>query len=98
MQVGLVAFHYPSPEFRAEMLKRVRRAGEVIEAMPGCLGLDCWLDRVPTAGPSPSPTPPARLWRRRQPGRCRVGLAAEIQKEGTEVQAFHASVPRRCAA
>lgn len=39
-----------------------------------------------------------RLWRRRQPGRCRAGLAAEIQKEGTEVQAFHASVPRRCAA
>ena len=43
MQVGLVAFHYPRPEFRAQMMSRVRRAGEVIEAMPGCLGVDCWL-------------------------------------------------------
>jgi heme-degrading monooxygenase HmoA len=49
MQVGLVAFHYPSPEFRAEMLKRVGRAGEVIEAVPGCLGVDCWLDKDGTA-------------------------------------------------
>jgi heme-degrading monooxygenase HmoA len=45
MQVGLVAFHYPRPEFRAQMMSRVRRAAEVIEAMPGCLGVDCWLGK-----------------------------------------------------
>jgi len=43
MQVGLVAFHYPRPEYHAQMMSRVRRAAEVIEAMPGCLGVDCWL-------------------------------------------------------
>ena len=45
MQVGLVAFHYPRSEFRAEMMSRIRRAAEVIEAMPGCLGVDCWLGK-----------------------------------------------------
>ncbi len=49
MQVGLVAFHYPHPEFRAQMMSRVRRAAEVIEAMPGCLGVDCWLGTDGTA-------------------------------------------------
>ena len=49
MQVGLVAFHYPRPEFRAQMMSRVRHAAEVIEAMPGCLGVDCWLGKDGTA-------------------------------------------------
>jgi heme-degrading monooxygenase HmoA len=49
MQVGLVAFHYPRPEFRAQMMSRVRRAAEVIEAMPGCMGVDCWLGEDGTA-------------------------------------------------
>ena len=49
MQVGLVAFHYPRPEYRAQMMSRVRRAAEVIEAMPGCLGVDCWLGKDGTA-------------------------------------------------
>jgi quinol monooxygenase YgiN len=43
MQVGLVAFHYPRPEHRAEMLGRVHHAAEVIGAAPGCLGVDCWI-------------------------------------------------------
>jgi heme-degrading monooxygenase HmoA len=49
MQVGLVAFHYPRPEYQAQMMSRVRRAAEVIEAMPGCLGVDCWLGQDGTA-------------------------------------------------
>jgi heme-degrading monooxygenase HmoA len=49
MQVGLVAFHYPCPEYRADMMSRVRRAAEVIGAMPGCLGVDCWLGKDGTA-------------------------------------------------
>lgn len=49
MQVGLVAFHYPRPEYRAQMLSRVRHAAEVIGAMPGCLEADCWLGKDGTA-------------------------------------------------
>jgi quinol monooxygenase YgiN len=49
MQVGLVAFHYPRPEYRAEMLRRVHRAAEVIGAEPGCLEVDCWLGEDGTA-------------------------------------------------
>jgi heme-degrading monooxygenase HmoA len=43
MQVGLVAFHYPRPEYRDQMLSRVQRAAEFLEAVPGCLAVDCWL-------------------------------------------------------
>jgi heme-degrading monooxygenase HmoA len=49
MKVGLVAFHYPRSEFRAEMMSRIRQAADVIEAMPGCLGVDCWLGEDGTA-------------------------------------------------
>jgi len=43
MKAGLVAFHYPSRDYCEEMLGRVRRAAAFIAAMPGCLGVDCWL-------------------------------------------------------
>jgi quinol monooxygenase YgiN len=43
MQVGMVAFHYPRPEYRDQMLGRVQRAAEYVEATPGCLAIDCWL-------------------------------------------------------
>jgi heme-degrading monooxygenase HmoA len=49
MQVGLVAFHYPRPAYRAQMISRVQRAAEFIEATPGCLGVDCWLTEDGTA-------------------------------------------------
>lgn len=44
MIVGLVAVHYPRPEFRDEMIQRVRRAAEVMAAVPGCLDVACWRD------------------------------------------------------
>jgi heme-degrading monooxygenase HmoA len=44
MRVGLVAFHYPKPEHRDELIERVRRAAEVMAAVPGCLTADCWLE------------------------------------------------------
>ena len=43
MKVGVVAIHYPRPEHRDEMIFRVRRAAEVMEATPGCLTADCWV-------------------------------------------------------
>jgi quinol monooxygenase YgiN len=43
MKVGLVAFHYPRPEHRAEMISRVHRAAGVMAATPGCLAADCWV-------------------------------------------------------
>ena len=43
MKVGLVAVHYPRREHRDEMISRVRRAADVIGAMPGCLAVDCWV-------------------------------------------------------
>jgi quinol monooxygenase YgiN len=44
MKVGLVALHYPRPEYRDEMIFRVRRAAEVMAATPGCLAADCWVN------------------------------------------------------
>jgi heme-degrading monooxygenase HmoA len=49
MQVGMVAFHYPRPEYRDQMLGRVRQACGFIEATPGCLAIDCWLTEDGTA-------------------------------------------------
>ena len=43
MKVGLIAIHYPRPEYRDEMFSRVRQAGEVMAAAPGCQAVDCWL-------------------------------------------------------
>jgi quinol monooxygenase YgiN len=42
MTVGLVAVHYPTPEYRAELIQRVRRAAEVMATVPGCLDVGCW--------------------------------------------------------
>ena len=49
MKVGVVAFHYPSPEYHDEMLHRVGQAAEFIARTPGCLGADCWLSEEPEA-------------------------------------------------
>jgi len=43
MEVGLVALHYPRPEYWDEMISRVHWAAEVIAATPGCLTVDCWV-------------------------------------------------------
>lgn len=43
MKVALVAFHYPHPEYRDEMISRVRQAADVMAAAPGCLAADCWV-------------------------------------------------------
>lgn len=43
MKVGLVAFHYPHPEHREELISRVRQAAAVMAAAPGCLAADCWV-------------------------------------------------------
>jgi heme-degrading monooxygenase HmoA len=42
VSVGLVAFHYPKPEYRDELVQRVRRAAEVMATVPGCLDVGCW--------------------------------------------------------
>jgi hypothetical protein len=42
MSVAIVAFHYPRPEHRAELVARVRQAAEVMRSVPGCLAADCW--------------------------------------------------------
>jgi len=46
MAVGLVAFHYPKPEYREQMIQRVRRAAEVMAVVPGCLDVDCWSEEA----------------------------------------------------
>lgn len=43
MTIGFIAFHYPHPSHRDEMIDRVEHAVAVINAQPGCLGAECWL-------------------------------------------------------
>src|SRR5207245_1249902 len=42
MSVGLIALHYPKPEFRDQTVQRIRRVTEVMATVPGCLYVDCW--------------------------------------------------------
>jgi quinol monooxygenase YgiN len=43
MKVGLIALHYPRPEYREEMISRVHRAAEVMAATTGCIAAECWM-------------------------------------------------------
>jgi hypothetical protein len=51
VSVGVVAFHYPKPEYREELVQRVRRAAEVMATVPG-LGALTW-----TVGRKKPPAP-----------------------------------------
>ena len=42
MALGLVAFHYPKPEHRDELLERMRAAAEVMRAVDGCTDASVW--------------------------------------------------------
>jgi quinol monooxygenase YgiN len=44
MKVGIVAIHYPRPEFRDQLISRVQQAAEVMRATDGCLASDCWVN------------------------------------------------------
>jgi methionine synthase II (cobalamin-independent) len=40
----VVAFHFPKPEYQAEMVERIKRAAEVMAGCPGFIAADCWLE------------------------------------------------------
>ncbi len=42
MSIGLVAFHYPKPAYRDEMIRRVHAAAQALVEVPGCLDVHCW--------------------------------------------------------
>ena len=46
MSVGLVAFHYPKPEYRGELVRRVRHPAELMATIPGCLDVSCGQDEA----------------------------------------------------
>lgn len=45
MQLCVLAFHYPMPEHRAEMVERIKRAVDVMTTCPGFVAADCWLEQ-----------------------------------------------------
>ncbi len=40
----LVAWHYPRPEHRDDMVRRVRDATGIFRLTPGCLDAEVWVD------------------------------------------------------
>ncbi|HJU35835.1 MAG TPA: antibiotic biosynthesis monooxygenase [Gaiellaceae bacterium] len=42
MTTGLVAFHYPGPDHRDELVQRMRAAAEVMRTVDGCLDASVW--------------------------------------------------------
>lgn len=42
MSFRVLAFHYPKPEHRDEMVERIRRAVDVMARTPGFLSAECW--------------------------------------------------------
>jgi quinol monooxygenase YgiN len=45
MAFGLVAFHYPRPEHREELVRRMRAAAEVMRTVEGCVDASVWETR-----------------------------------------------------
>jgi hypothetical protein len=44
MAVHVLAFHYPAPEHRTEMVERIKRAVDVMRDNPGFVDANCWLE------------------------------------------------------
>lgn len=42
MGFGVVAFHYPRPEHRDELVQRMRAAAEVMKTVEGCVEASVW--------------------------------------------------------
>jgi quinol monooxygenase YgiN len=42
MALGLVAFHYPRPEHRAELVQRMQAAAHVMRTVEGCTDASVW--------------------------------------------------------
>jgi quinol monooxygenase YgiN len=49
MTLGLVAFHYPKPEHRDELVQRMRAAAEVMRTVDGCSDASVWETRETAA-------------------------------------------------
>ena len=49
MAFRLIAFHYPKPEHRDELVQRVANAAEVLARSPGLLDVECWRDEASDA-------------------------------------------------
>lgn len=49
MALGLVAFHYPRPEHRDELVQRMKDAADVMKTVEGCLDAEVWETREATA-------------------------------------------------
>jgi hypothetical protein len=45
MSFRIVAFHYPKPEHRTEMVQRLERAAEVLATAPGCIDVEVWKEQ-----------------------------------------------------
>jgi heme-degrading monooxygenase HmoA len=46
MSYRIVAFHHPKAEFRDQLLERLFRAAETMEAAPGCIGVEVWQEQT----------------------------------------------------
>jgi len=46
MSYRIVAFHYPKPEFRDELLQRLVRAAEIMKAATGCIDVEVWKEQA----------------------------------------------------
>ncbi|HMA71507.1 MAG TPA: antibiotic biosynthesis monooxygenase [Xanthobacteraceae bacterium] len=46
MSYRIVAFHYPKPQFRDELLQRLVSAAEIIKAAPGCIDVEVWKEQA----------------------------------------------------
>lgn len=45
MALGVVAFHYPKPEHRDELVRRLAAAAEVMATTEGCVDVAYWEER-----------------------------------------------------
>lgn len=89
MALGLVAFHYPKPEHRDELLERMRAAAEVMRTVEGCSDASVWETRDTAAVVSTGTFASEEAWTRAVRAVLEAGVDFEYDERELRPREVH---------
>jgi quinol monooxygenase YgiN len=96
MALGVVAFHYPRPEHRAELVERMRAAAEVMRAVEGCSEASVWETRDGEALVSTGTFVSEEAWTQAVRAVLEAGVDFEYDDRELRPRVVHLLVPPPC--
>jgi quinol monooxygenase YgiN len=93
MALGLVAFHYPRSEHRAELVRRMRDAADVMKRTEGCLAAEVWETREGAALVSTGTFVSEEAWTQAVRAVLEAGVDFEYDERETRPRDVHFLVP-----